>query len=141
MPHRHHPASKFILVLFLAIGTFVLFLEHDPGVKKLSATQVADLLSRDSSVVLLDVRTPKEWNGESGHLNGAILMPLADLPSRISELENFRRRTLVVYCRTGARSGHATRSLVDQGFHAINMAGGIRQWRASGYPVVREGTE
>jgi rhodanese-related sulfurtransferase len=140
VPHRHHPATKFVAALFLAIGTFVLFLERDPGVKKLSAAQVADLVSRDSSVVLLDVRTPEEWNGDSGHLKGALLIPLADLPLRSSELEKYRGQTLVVYCRSGGRSGHAAKLLMEKGFNAVNMAGGIRRWNASGYAVVREGS-
>jgi rhodanese-related sulfurtransferase len=124
--------------LFLAVGTFVLFLERDPGVKKFSVAQTADLLARDTTVVLIDVRTVEEWNGESGHLRGAHLIPLTDLQKRLPEFDQYRARQLVIYCRSGNRSGKAARLLMDHGFDAINMAGGIRQWHAAGYPVVKE---
>lgn len=125
------------MLAFLAVGTFVLFLERDPGVKKLSAAQTADLLARDTSVVVIDVRTPEEWNGESGHLRNALLIPLAELPNRVPELEQYRSRPLVTYCRSGNRSGRAAKLLTDLGFDAVNMAGGIRRWNAAGYPVIK----
>lgn len=125
-------------MLFLAVGTFVLFLERDPGVKNFSVAETADLLARDTTVVLIDVRTVEEWNGESGHLRGAHLIPLTDLEKRLSEFDQYRTRQLVMYCRSGNRSGKAARLLMDHGFDAINMSGGIRQWLAAGYPVVKE---
>lgn len=138
MRHRKHPASAIIALAFLAVGTFVLFLEHEPGVKKLTAAQTVDLLARDSSAVLIDVRTPEEWMGESGHLRNALLIPLADLPDRLAELEQYRSRPIIVYCRSGNRSGKAARLLMERGFDAFNVSGGIRQWNAGGYPVIRE---
>jgi rhodanese-related sulfurtransferase len=138
VPRRKHPASAILALLFLAVGTFVLFLERDPGVKKFSVAQTADLLARDTTVVLIDVRTVEEWNGESGHLRGARLIPLTDLQKRLPEFDQYRARQLVIYCRSGNRSGKAARLLMDHGFGAISMAGGIRQWHAAAYPVVKE---
>lgn len=138
MRRRKHPASAILALAFLGIGTFVLFLERDPGVKKLSAAQTVDLLARDSTVVVIDVRTPEEWNGENGHLRNALLIPLSDLQERLSELERYRSRPLLTYCRSGSRSGKAARLLMDHGLDAINMSGGIRQWIAAGYQTVKE---
>jgi rhodanese-related sulfurtransferase len=138
MRHKKHPSTAIIALMFLAVGTFVLFLERDPGVKKLSVAQVTDLLARDSSTVLIDVRTPEEWNSETGHLLNALSIPLSDLPAQLPVLEQYRSRPLVLYCRAGSRSGKATRLLMDHGFNAMNMAGGIRQWSAAGHPVIRE---
>lgn len=138
MPRRKHPASAIIALAFLAVGTFVLFLERDPGVKKLSAEQTSDILAHDTSVVVIDVRTPEEWKGESGHLPNALLIPVADLPNRLHEIEQYRSRPLVIYCRSGNRSGRAAKLLMDRGFDAANMTGGIRSWNAAGYPVVKE---
>jgi len=138
MRYKKHPSTAIIALMFLAVGTFVLFLERDPGVKKLSVAQVTDLLGRDSSTVLIDVRTPEEWSGESGHLQNALSIPLPDLTARLPELEQYRSRPLVLYCRSGSRSSKATKLLMDRGFNATNMSGGIRQWSAAGYPVIRE---
>jgi rhodanese-related sulfurtransferase len=135
---RKYSASAVIALMFLAAGTFVLFLERDPGVKKLTAAQTVDLVTRDSSAILIDVRTPEEWKGESGHLRNALLIPLADLSERLPELEQYRSRPIVVYCRSGNRSGKAAKILIDHGFDAFNMTGGMRQWNARGYPVIRE---
>ena len=76
--------------------------------------------------------------GESGHLRNALLIPLADLPDRLAELEQYRSRPIIVYCRSGNRSGKAARLLMERGFDAFNVSGGIRQWNAGGYPVIRE---
>ena len=77
--------------------------------------------------VLLDVREPWEWAVSNLEDRGARLIPLGELPDRLSELP--RDRELVVYCRTGARSDQAARLLRDAGFpRARNLAGGLREW-------------
>lgn len=135
---RQRPISILIAMIFLALGTFVLFLEKDPGVMRINVAQVSDLLLRDSSVVVLDVRTVDEWNSETGHLTNALHIPLQELDARLAELEPYRQKTIVAYCRSGNRSGKAARILMDNGFHALNMVGGIRRWEASGLPVKKE---
>lgn len=78
--------------------------------------------------LLLDVRQPEEY--ERGHLPGAELVPLGELPDRIAELP--RDRTVVVYCRTGQRSAAATILLRDHGHpHAVNLVGGILAYRGA----------
>lgn len=100
--------------------------------------QVAQLLHDDSSVVLLDVRAEKEYKSETGHLKGAILLPVRELENRLSELEPYKHRTIVAYCRTGNRSGKAAQLLTEKGFTAINMAGGIIEWNKQNLPVTKE---
>lgn len=71
---------------------------------------------------LLDVRQPKEYT--SGHLSGAVLIPLKDLMGRLSELDP--DRATLVYCRSGVRSKAAAQLLLANGFpHTFNMSGGI----------------
>ena len=72
------------------------------------------------------------------HLREAILIPVHELPARLGELEPFKEKTVVVYCRTGRRSGRATSLLNELGFRAFNMIGGMVQWNAEGRPAVRE---
>jgi phage shock protein E len=133
--------SGYVLVLFVAMGTFVLLQEKAPGVKSISADEVVQLLSGDSAVALLDVRNLDEWNSSSGHLKDAILIPLQDLQAQMDKLKTFRDRLLIVYCRSGNRSGKAARILTDSGFNAVNLTGGIREWNARKYPVVEEKVE
>lgn len=69
---------------------------------------------------LLDVRQPDEF--ESGHLPGAISIPLPELPQRVAELENDKR--LLVYCRSGGRAGNAVALLHQAGYsQAVNIGG------------------
>ena len=86
-------------------------------------------------VVLLDVRRPDEYYGASGHLTSSILIPVEQLERRAGELDGYRGRTIVVYCRTGHRSGIAAAMLAERGHTALNMLGGIVEWRSKGFPV------
>jgi glyoxylase-like metal-dependent hydrolase (beta-lactamase superfamily II)/rhodanese-related sulfurtransferase len=85
-------------------------------------------------VQVLDVREPREFTGPLGHIAGAVLIPLGDLPARIAELD--RTRPVVTVCRSGTRSAQAALLLGKAGFVAVaNLAGGMLRWRAAGHPV------
>jgi len=112
-----------------------------PEIHDITPAQVDSLISVDSTYVLLDVRTAPEFVSSTGHLKGAVLIPVQELEGRMNELEPYRGRKIVVYCRVGARSRHATQILRDWGFAAFNMTGGMLQWNAEKRPAVRENTE
>lgn len=80
---------------------------------------------------VLDVRTAEEFR--AGHVAGASLMPLHVLPLRLGELD--RNRSYLVVCESGARSAQATAYLLQQGYDARSMTGGMAAWRATGRPV------
>ena len=103
----------------------------------MSPADVLSLAGKDSTVVLLDVRTPEEFNSETGHLAGALLIPVQELEDRVGELTKYHDRTIVVYCRTGHRSTSATGILQKHGFKVMNMEGGITHWRAEHFPTVQ----
>ncbi len=74
--------------------------------------------------LLIDVRTPGEFN--AGHLDGAVNIPYQEIVSRLAEQQVAQEREIVVYCRSGNRSGIAERLLVDAGYAAIFNGGGLR---------------
>ena len=82
---------------------------------------------------LLDVREPHEYR--EGHIAGARLIPLGELGRRLNELP--RDRDILVICRSGNRSGAATRQLVQSGYRAINLSGGMIGWQRAGFPSRR----
>jgi len=93
----------------------------------LTAPQLKELLDRGERITLIDVREPHEW--EIGNLGpqGARLIPLGQLAERYQEIES--EGHVVVYCRTGARSGRAAEFLRQQGYGKVsNLEGGIRAW-------------
>ena len=88
----------------------------------------------DSTVLLLDVRTPSEF--ASGHIENSILIPVQELEQRIAELEPYRGKTIIAYCRSGNRSGVAAGILGKHGYNAVNMEGGVIQWKKQDLPLV-----
>ena len=85
--------------------------------------------------VLLDVREPSEW--QAGRAPGAHHVPLGDLEGKLGALPRDRR--VVVICRSGHRSAHATALLLRSGFDAVNLHGGMQAWADAGLPVEAEG--
>jgi len=83
----------------------------------------------------VDVREPGE--GQAGHVDGELWIPLGDLETRAGELPRDRR--LVIVCRSGARSGYAADALVAAGYDASNLAGGLHAWAAAALPLVPDG--
>jgi len=73
---------------------------------------------------LLDVRQPEEF--AAAKLEGAVLIPLAELPGRLAALP--KGLPVVVMCHHGMRSAHAVHHLREAGIDAVNLAGGIDAW-------------
>ena len=87
---------------------------------------------RDQGAFILDVREPSEWT--SFHIPGATLIPLGDLPNRLTEVP--KDREVVVVCRTGNRSAQGRDILLNAGFTKVtSMAGGVTQWQTQGLPI------
>jgi molybdopterin/thiamine biosynthesis adenylyltransferase/rhodanese-related sulfurtransferase len=80
---------------------------------------------------VIDVREPKEWN--AGHIPGATLLPLADLPARMAEALPDHDEKLLVHCAVGARSSRASAYLASAGYRQVaNMVASLADWRAAG---------
>lgn len=79
--------------------------------------------------LLLDVRTPEEF--AAGHLEGAVLIDWYgdDFEQKVNELSG---QSLLIYCRSGNRSGQACQLFEKQGREAWNLAGGIIAWKQEG---------
>jgi rhodanese-related sulfurtransferase len=67
-----------------------------------------------------------------------LFIPVQELKERVGELERFRDKTVIAYCRSGNRSGVAAEILGKHGYTAVNMEGGILQWKKENLPVVTE---
>lgn len=96
-----------------------------------SVEQVPDPIPE--GLVVLDVREADEW--AHGHIDGALHVPLSLLPLRLADLPT--AQTLVV-CKVGGRSGQAVMWLTQQGYDAVNLAGGMVDWEAAGRSLVSD---
>jgi rhodanese-related sulfurtransferase/rubrerythrin len=97
-------------------------------VENISADKVRSTIEKEpsGSYQLLDVRQPKEY--AASHLPGSLLIPLKELPARITELDS--RKPTIVYCASGGRSRAAAQFLKGRDFKKVlNMAGGIKAWQ------------
>jgi len=80
----------------------------------------------------LDVRSQAEW--DQFHIAGSILIPLDQLPNRLSELQ--KDKDIVVVCLSGHRSLSGTSILQQAGFPRVScLSGGLQAWTAAGYPI------
>lgn len=94
----------------------------------------AETLLTQPNTYLLDVRTQGEY--DEAHLEGAKLIPVGELQTRLSELDAEKEKELIVYCRSGSRSASASELLSKQGYKVANVEGGINAWQSAGKPVV-----
>ena len=96
------------------------------------SVQVPDLPDPlPEALTVLDVREQVEW--DHGHIDGAVHVPLHDLPSRLDLLPEGE---VLVVCRVGARSAQAVAYLSAMGHAAVNLAGGMVDWAQAGRPMV-----
>jgi rhodanese-related sulfurtransferase len=118
------------VLLYVVIGIIGLFYVRRAlvarSVQHYSAAEVQEKLRDLHNVVLLDVRTEREWQGQ--HIKGAVHIPLHELQRRIDELEKHKGKEVVCYCQTGNRSVSAAVRLKKLGFSVANMKGGIAEW-------------
>jgi len=108
-------------------------------VQAISPRQFKALLDRhkgDTDFVLLDVRTPKEFN--NGYIDGALLLDYhsRDFVDRLKALD--RNKTYLIYCRSGNRSGKSLVIFEKLGFqHVYHLDTGLIGWSREKYPLVR----
>lgn len=124
------------LIPFLVVGVvgFVMLRSSFAG-PKITPAEAMEKVGAGTAV-LIDVREPGEWSG--GVVEGAMLLPLSDLQGdRVmwaKPLADAQGRELVVYCRSGKRSGIVAGILEKEGWTVWN-AGGFSSWVSDGQKV------
>lgn len=101
------------------------------GVREIDA---ATLSAAVGKVRIVDVREPFEYTGELGHIAGAELSPLGGVAQAAASWD--KSQEVVIVCKSGGRSGQATRFLQQNGFQkVINLRGGMMGWNAAKLPI------
>ena len=119
-----------VLMMFLIAG--VVAACSPTNVSRISPDEyVAQFADASATHLLIDVRTPTEF--ASGHIPGAINIPVDQIASRLGEIPS--DMPVIVYCQSGTRSGRASGILSQNGYDTIYDLGGIINWRNAGYPV------
>ena len=93
-------------------------------------------LDAGEDVLLLDVRTAEDYVGEQGHVKGSVLIPVEELDKRLSEIENYQEKTVMIICRTDRRSAKAAQILTKHGFADVHIIrNGMTAWHEAGYEI------
>lgn len=106
------PILLIIYILYPKIA-----IKFNKSVKNVTGDEAAKLIKENREVVILDVRSSGEY--KAGHINGSILMPANEISSRLSELEKFRGKPLLVHCASGGRSPKAVSVLLKNKFGPV----------------------
>jgi rhodanese-related sulfurtransferase len=94
----------------------------------ITAEELKERMDKGEQLNIIDVR--EEHENEEFNIGGQ-LIPLGTLPDHISELDNLKEEEVIVYCRSGNRSGQAKMFMSDMGFTRVrNLVGGMLNWQA-----------
>ncbi|TFW22159.1 rhodanese-like domain-containing protein [Massilia arenosa] len=124
-----------VVIAVVSGGALLLPSVRAGGGRRSSSVEVTQLINRGKTLIL-DVRTAEEF--AKGHLREAKNIPLAELGSRIGELDKSKGKTVVLVCQSGARAGKAANQLKAAGFTDVTtLDGGMAAWQTAGLPVAK----
>ena len=127
------PAVQLAMVAFIAFVIYLIASAGGSGGNGLAREVSVDDAYQmyQSGAFVVDVRTQEEW--DEYHAPNATLIPLDQLPNRLSEVP--KDREILVVCRSGNRSQEGRDILLAAGYNATSMTGGLKEWFAKGYPI------
>jgi rhodanese-related sulfurtransferase len=131
--------NNWLLFLALIVIVGLLFVNLGKarllGFKEIAANDAVALINHENAIII-DTRGDDEF--KQGHILNAVHAPLALLNERMTELQHYRERTVVVYCDSGRQSAHAAATLRSNGFTTLyKLRGGLMAWKSAGLPLER----
>ena len=99
--------------------------ELDNG-SDITAALAKAIIEVNPNVVILDVRTAEEF--AEGHIENAVLLPVETLSEHVAEVLPNKGQLILVYCRSGRRSGEAVKEMLELGYQNVHNFGGIIDW-------------
>lgn len=130
-------ALMFSLLLLLLLSSSLAYADLTPPIPgaptyiNIGVEKANEMLEENpEQIILLDVRTEGEYNAEYIPMpdRELINIPLDKLETEIGKLN--KSKIIIVYCKSGGRSGTASETLAQQGFVVYNMLGGLEAWKA-----------
>jgi rhodanese-related sulfurtransferase len=125
---RRHPES-----ITMRLLSRLLHPRADAAPQWIEAEALSQQLATDGAPLVVDVRSPDEFDGPLGHIAGAMNVPLPEFGARLPELAQRQQRLMVMVCRTDRRSSAAAGQLRTAGAtNVVVLRGGMERWRALG---------
>jgi rhodanese-related sulfurtransferase len=132
----NHP---FLVLAFVVLLVLVVANELRTATQRfasLTPAAAVQLMNNDD-IVVLDVREASET--AAGKITKAIQIPVGAVKTRIAELDKHKNKTMLVYCKTGARSGAACKELSNNGFDKVySLNGGLLAWQEAHLPISKK---
>ncbi len=100
---------------------------------EIDVKELHGLLESSDDIVLIDVRTDAEY--ERGHVPGTVHIPMEVLMSSTEALAPYAGKPVHLICQSGGRSARVAQRITQDGYDAVNVAGGTMAWQSAGYPV------
>ena len=129
----------YLVIAFAVLLVLVFFNELKIATQRFSSLtpDAAVQLMNNEDVVVLDVREAAEAIG--GKIAKAIQIPVSAVTKRVGELEKYKDKTLLVYCKSGARAGIACKELGKHGFEKVySLNGGLAAWQEAHLPLSKK---
>jgi rhodanese-related sulfurtransferase len=112
-------------------------MEERPPYRKVTPPIAFEMMRDTPGLLILDLRKPEAFHGDTGHIYRAYNLPEDRLPFRLLELSSFREETFLVYCDTQQCAENGMGILISSGFEsAVLIDGGIENWIAKGFRTV-----
>jgi len=122
-------SPRFYIPLFLLSALLITTCAQVDNKNSITVEQLRDEIKANDNLIVLDVRNPSELKGPLGFIEGVVNIPVQDLKLRINELKEYKENDIAVICRSGNRSVTATNLLLENGFSAKNVLGGMNEYR------------
>jgi len=125
----------FLIAVAFVSGAMLLWplVRRGAGGAAVNTLEATQLINRQDALVV-DVRNVDEF--QNGHILNARNIPLAQLESRLADLNRYKEKPVIVACESGSRSGSAASVLRKHGFAQVfNLSGGLAAWQQAGLPV------
>ena len=122
-----------LIVIWLSAAGTLYYTESQKAGKSVTTTEATRMMNHDNALIL-DIREQKEF--AAGHIAGAHNLPASTMDAKVSEIDRFKSRPVIVVCKMGTSAGSIAKSLKKRGFeNVVRLAGGMSEWRAAALPV------
>ena len=134
-------ANNHLILLGALVVTLTMIIKMEfesrfSGIPQLIAADAVRLMNNEEAVVI-DVREVQEYGDK--HIKGSIHIPMNSFKTRIGELEKYKTKPVLAYCRSGSRSNYVCRILKKAGFEQVNnLSGGVMGWESANLPLTKK---
>ncbi len=132
---QHHSTLSAALIAVLVLLTILEFIKSKNSAHRLTPARATQMINHQNALIL-DIRNKDVFT--TGHIVDAVSIPLSELESKYKRLDKSKTQPIIIVCATGLESPRAATLLAKHGFTTHILAGGLRSWKESDMPLVKE---